>query len=180
MIEDRSPAAPTAGPLAGLMVCDLSTVLAGPYCTMLLADLGADVIKVEPPEGDGTRAWGPPFAAAPEPGLCLSRRRSAQRDPGYAGESAYYLAVNRNKRGLRLDLKAERRAARCWRACSRAPTSWSRTIRVGGLARLGFPDDGLEGLNPRLVHLAPSVATGPTARSPTRPATTSSSRPWRA
>ena len=75
------------------MVVDCSTVLAGPYCTMLLADLGAEVIKVEPPEGDGTRAWGPPWVGA---------GRIAPDDPGVA---AYYLAINRNKRSIRLDLR---------------------------------------------------------------------------
>ena len=91
-------------PLAGLVVCDLSTVLAGPYCAMLLGDLGADVIKVEPPEGDGTRAWGPPFVGPPEPGAAYASD-DPRSDPAYPGESAYYLSINRNKRGLRLDLR---------------------------------------------------------------------------
>jgi len=86
--------APASGPLAGILVVDCSTVLAGPYCTMLLADLGAEVIKVEPPEGDGTRAWGPPWVGA---------GRLGADDPGVA---AYYLAINRNKRSIRLDLRA--------------------------------------------------------------------------
>src|SRR5512133_1340675 len=77
-------------PLQGIRVLDLSRVLAGPYCTMVLGDLGADVIKVEPPEGDETRSWGPPFAE---------------------GESAYYLCVNRNKRGIVVDLKTEQGGA---------------------------------------------------------------------
>src|SRR6201982_3126330 len=80
------------GPLDGLLVADFSRVLAGPYCTMLLADLGADVIKVEPPEGDGTRGWGPPWV-----GTAAEGTRTA----------AYFLAVNRNKRGMRLDLRTE-------------------------------------------------------------------------
>ena len=70
-----------AGPLTGIRVADCSTVLAGPYATMLLADLGAEVIKVEPPEGDGTRGWGPPWVGREEDGT-----RTA----------AYYLSVNRN------------------------------------------------------------------------------------
>src|ERR1700686_4755809 len=92
-------AAPHAsGPLAGIRVIDCSTVLAGPYCTMLLGDLGADVIKIEPPEGDATRGWGPPWVGAAD----------GRQGPRTA---AYYLAVNRNKRALRLDLKAPDGAA---------------------------------------------------------------------
>src|SRR5262245_15525253 len=71
------------GPLAGLLVADFSRVLAGPYCTMLLADLGADVIKVESPAGDDTRGWVPPVTDA--------------------GVSTYFLAINRNKRSVALD-----------------------------------------------------------------------------
>jgi glutaryl-CoA transferase len=78
----------TRGPLAGLRVLDLTRVLAGPFCTMILGDMGADVVKVEQPvRGDDTRGWGPPFQGA---------------------ESAYFLAVNRNKRGITLNLKQPR------------------------------------------------------------------------
>src|SRR6187200_110944 len=83
-------ATPPSGPLAGLRVIDCSTVLAGPYCTMLLGDLGADVIKIEPLEGDATRGWGPPWVGDENAGT-----RTA----------TYYLAINRNKRSLRLDLR---------------------------------------------------------------------------
>ena len=76
-----------SGPLAGLRVVDCSTVLAGPYCTMLLGDLGAEVIKIEPPDGDATRGWGPPWVGE-----------------GADRTAAYYLAINRNKRAIRLDL----------------------------------------------------------------------------
>ena len=82
------------GALFGLKVVDLSRVLAGPICTMMLGDHGADVIKVEPPALDDTRAWGPPFAGAGADGA----------PAGYRGESAYYLFCNRNKRGMVLDL----------------------------------------------------------------------------
>ncbi len=140
------------GPLAGLRVCDLSTVLAGPYCTMLLADLGADVVKVEPPEGDGTRRWGPPWAGAPDAGVPYPEG-DPRADPGYRGEAAYYLSINRNKRGIRLDLKSGP-----GREVLRRLLSTSDVLvenhRVGGLTRLGFPDEELERLNPRLVHLA--------------------------
>ena len=84
---------PHPGPLAGLRVVDCSTVLAGPFCTMLLADLGADVVKVEPPEGDTTRTWGPPWVGETPDGATESTT------------AAYFLAVNRNKRSIRLDLR---------------------------------------------------------------------------
>src|SRR5215218_7256296 len=79
-----SPSEPRTGPLAGVLVADFSRILAGPYATMLLGDLGADVVKVEGPSGDDTRSWVPPV-----------------RD----GVSTYYLGVNRNKRSIALDLK---------------------------------------------------------------------------
>ncbi|HYM84668.1 MAG TPA: CoA transferase, partial [Candidatus Dormibacteraeota bacterium] len=129
------------GPLAGLVVADLSTVLAGPYCTMLLADLGAEVVKVEPPEGDATRGWGPPWVA---PG------RLGPDDPGTA---AYYLAVNRNKRSIRLDLRRPEALEALRRLIARSDVL-VENFRVGGLERLGFDDAALLALNPRLVHLA--------------------------
>jgi crotonobetainyl-CoA:carnitine CoA-transferase CaiB-like acyl-CoA transferase len=144
-----------SGPLAGLRVVDCSTVLAGPLCTMLLADLGADVVKVEPPDGDGTRAWGPPWVGA---GL------GGPDDPGTA---AYYLAVNRNKRSIRLDLKAPDGAAILRRLLETADVL-VENFRVGGLDRLGFDDATLEALNPALVHLGISGygPTGPWADRP--------------
>jgi formyl-CoA transferase len=140
------------GPLAGLLVADCSTVLAGPYCTMLLADLGADVVKVEPPEGDATRGWGPPWVGDDADGT-----RTA----------AYYLAVNRNKRSLRLDLRQEdgRRVLR--RLLERADVV-VENFRVGAFAGLGFDDATLARLNGRLIHLAISGygTTGPDAAKP--------------
>ena len=128
------------GPLAGLRVIDCSTVLAGPYCTMVLADLGADVVKVEPPEGDATRGWGPPWV-----GDEASGTRTA----------AYYLSVNRNKRSIRLDLAQAEGVAVLWRLLDDADVV-VENHRVGGFARLGFPDDELARRNPGLVHLAVS------------------------
>ena len=119
---------------------------------MLLADLGADVVKVEPPEGDGTRRWGPPWAGAPEPGATYPPDDPRAR-PGYQGEAAYYLAVNRNKRGIRLDLRTDAGREALRRLLVRSD-ALVENYRVGGLARLGFPDDELERLNPGLVHLA--------------------------
>ena len=144
-------AVPT-GPLAGIRVSDCSTVLAGPFATMLLADLGADVIKVEPPEGDVTRTWGPPWVGSDADGT-----RTA----------AYYLSVNRNKRSIRLDLKQERGREILRRLIARSDVL-VENHKVGGFARLGFGEDVLRGLNPDLVHLAISGfgPTGPDAGKP--------------
>ena len=143
------------GPLAGIRVADCSTVLAGPLCTMLLADLGADVVKVEPPDGDGTRTWGPPWVGAGVAG------------PDDPGTAAYYLAVNRNKRSIRLDLKAPDGAAILRRLLGTADVL-VENFRVGGLDRLGFDDATLTALNPALVHLGISGygPTGPWADRP--------------
>jgi crotonobetainyl-CoA:carnitine CoA-transferase CaiB-like acyl-CoA transferase len=144
--------APRPGPLTGVRVADCSTVLAGPYCTMLLADLGADVVKVEPPDGDGTRIWGPPWVGSEDDGT-----RTA----------AYFLAMNRNKRSIRLDLKTSAGSEVLARLL-RSSDVFVENFRVGGLARLGFGDAALETLNPDLVHLAISGfgPTGPDAAKP--------------
>ena len=126
------------GPLAGIRIIDLSSVLAGPYCTMVLADLGADVIKIEPPEGDATRGWGPPWV-----GDVADATRTA----------AYFLAVNRNKRSLRLDLRTADGRAILSRALTGADVL-VENFRPGGLARLGFDDAALAAIEPALVHLA--------------------------
>lgn len=117
-------------PLHGVRVLDLSRVLAGPYCTMVLGDLGADVIKVEPPEGDETRAWGPPFAE---------------------GESAYYLCVNRNKRGMVVDLKTDEGQA-ALRALARKCDVMVENFRPDTLARYGLDYETLRAQDPRLVY----------------------------
>jgi crotonobetainyl-CoA:carnitine CoA-transferase CaiB-like acyl-CoA transferase len=129
------------GPLAGLLVADCSTVLAGPLCTMLLGDLGADVIKVEPPAGDASRGWGPPWVGA---------GKVTPEDPGV---SAYFLAVNRNKRSLRLDLNRDEGRHVLRRLIGRSDLL-VENFRVGGLARLGFDEPELARLNANLVHLA--------------------------
>lgn len=139
------------GPLHGLRVIDCSAVLAGPLCTMLLADLGADVVKVEPPEGDATRGWGPPWVGA----------------AGTGRTAAYFLSVNRNKRSLRLDLKTAE-GADVLRRLLRDADVLVENFRVGGFDRLGFGDDALRELNPNLVHLAISGygTKGPAAAMP--------------
>jgi len=146
-----APATPL-GPLHGVRVVDCSTVLAGPYCTMLLADLGADVVKVEPPEGDATRGWGPPWVGDEAAGT-----RTA----------AYYLSVNRNKRSIRLDLSTAAGREVLWRLLDGADVV-VENHRVGGFARLGFPDGELARRNPGLIHLAVSGygTEGPDAAKP--------------
>ena len=135
-----------------MKVVDCSTVLAGPLCTMLLGDLGADVVKVEPPEGDSTRGWGPPWVGSEADGT-----RTA----------AYFLAVNRNKRSIRLDLSTED-GREVLRRLLRDADAVVENFRVGGFARLGFPDETLAALNPGLVHLAISGfgTRGPDAAKP--------------
>ncbi|HEY8371484.1 MAG TPA: CaiB/BaiF CoA-transferase family protein [Pseudonocardiaceae bacterium] len=125
-----TPGSPGA-PLAGLRVADLSRVLAGPYCTMLLADLGADVVKVEHPlGGDDTRAWHP---------------------PELAGQSAYFLSVNRGKRSVALDLKHEQGRAAAVELCARADVVLEN-FRPGVADRLGLGWEQLRARNPRLVY----------------------------
>jgi crotonobetainyl-CoA:carnitine CoA-transferase CaiB-like acyl-CoA transferase len=135
-----------------MRVVDCSTVLAGPYATMLLADLGAEVIKVEPPDGDATRGWGPPWVGSVEDGT-----RTA----------AYALAVNRNKRSIRLDLRQPEGAAVLRRLLADADVL-VENFRTGGLDRLGFEDATLAQLNPALVHLS-ITGYGPSSPDPARP-----------
>jgi formyl-CoA transferase len=120
-------------PLSGVRVLDLSRILAGPYCTMLLGDLGADVIKVERPgAGDDTRTWGPPFAG---------------------GESAYYLCCNRNKRSISIDLKNPR-GVELVREIAKVSDVLVENFTPGLMKRFGLDYDTLKQLNPRLVYLS--------------------------
>src|SRR5215212_8677314 len=118
------------GPLADIRVLDLSRVLAGPYCSMMLGDMGASVIKVEQPgSGDDTRSWGPPFAE---------------------GESAYYLAVNRNKRSVTLNLK-DPRGQRIARELASQSDIVIENFKLGTLEKLGLGYEQLRETNPRLI-----------------------------
>ena len=135
---------PAPGALDGLTVVDLSRVLAGPYCTMTLGDLGARVIKIEEPgKGDDTRTWGPPF---------------------WGGISCYYLSVNRNKESVTLDLKTGGGRAVLWQLIERADIL-VENFRPGTLERLGFGWDECSARNPRLVYASVSGygVTGPEA-----------------
>ena len=118
------------GPLDGVRVLDLTRVVAGPYCSMFLGDLGAEVVKVEQPGlGDDTRGWGPPFAG---------------------GESAYYLCINRNKKSLTLDLKSKR-AVELLRQLVKSADVIIENFRPGTMERLGLGEKELRALNPRLI-----------------------------
>jgi glutaryl-CoA transferase len=138
-----------SAPLEGVLVLDLSRVLAGPFCTMMLGDLGARVVKVEHPEdGDVTRGWGPPYHAA-------------------SGLSAYYLAVNRNKESIALDLATAAGAESVRRLAARAD-ALVENFPPGGLEKFGLSLAGLRAANPRLVtaSITGYGRTGPEASAP--------------
>jgi crotonobetainyl-CoA:carnitine CoA-transferase CaiB-like acyl-CoA transferase len=122
------------GPLSGLLVADFSRVLAGPYCTMLLADLGADVIKVESPGGDDTRNWIP---------------------PARAGISTYFLAINRNKRSVALDLTDEADNATA-RELARRADILVENFKPGGLRRFGLDYAAVSAANPAVIYASVS------------------------
>jgi crotonobetainyl-CoA:carnitine CoA-transferase CaiB-like acyl-CoA transferase len=131
------------GPLSGLLVADFSRILAGPYATMLLADLGAEVVKVESPAGDDTRTWMPPV-----------------RD----GISTYYLGVNRNKRSVALDLKDEHDVSLARELAHRADVL-VENFKPGGLARFGLDYDSVARANPGVVYASISgFGSGPGGR----------------
>ena len=135
------------GPLNGIRVLDLTRVLAGPYCTMFLGDLGAEVVKVEQPGvGDDTRGWGPPFAG---------------------GESAYFLSVNRNKKSITIDLKSKVGAALIRRLAERADVL-IENFRPGAMDRLGLGEKELRATNPKLIYASLSGfgADGPMSDAP--------------
>jgi crotonobetainyl-CoA:carnitine CoA-transferase CaiB-like acyl-CoA transferase len=119
-----------AGPLAGILVADFSRVLAGPYATMLLADMGADVIKVEGPAGDDTRTWIPP-----------------ERD----GVSTYYLGINRGKRSIALDLRDEA-DAEVARELARRADVLIENFKPGGMARFGLDYETVRATNPGVIY----------------------------
>ena len=126
----RAVAPAATGPLAGVRIVDLTRVLAGPFCTMMLADLGADVVKIEAPVGDDTRRWGPPWVA---------------------GESAYFTCVNRNKRDVVLDfhVPAAREALR--RLVADADVV-IENFKVGTMEKWGLGYEALRELNPDLIY----------------------------
>jgi len=143
-----------AGPLQGIVVLDLSRVLAGPWATQVFADYGADVIKVENPAGgDDTRHWGPPYL------------RDAQGND--TSEAAYFLSANRGKRSIAVDLANPEGQAIVRRLAAGADV-FIENFKVGGLARYGLADADLRPQNPRLVYLSISAfgQDGPRAAEP--------------
>ncbi|MDP2728341.1 MAG: CoA transferase, partial [Dehalococcoidia bacterium] len=134
-------------PLDGIVIIDLTRAMAGPYCSMMLADLGAEVIKVEVPgQGDESRAWGPPFQG---------------------GESAYFLSINRNKRSITLDLKKER-GREVLRLLLQKADVLLENFSPGTMGRLGFSYEKVKEINPRLVCCSISGfgQTGPQSKLP--------------
>ena len=129
-------------PLDDIFVLDLSRILSGPFCTMMLGDMGATVVKVEPPpRGDDTRLWGPPFIN---------------------GISTYFLSINRNKRSIGLNLKSPQGQEVLWRLVDRADVL-VENFRPGVLDKLGFGVDAVSARNPRLIYASISGygQTGP-------------------
>lgn len=122
-------------PLAGLRVLELSRVLAGPWCAQILADLGAEVIKVESPDGDDTRTWGPPFV----------------EEADGTSAAAYYHATNRGKRSLVLDFRSEEGRAKAAALAAEADVV-IENFKLGGLSKFGLDYASLSAANPRLVY----------------------------
>ncbi len=135
------------GPLDGVRVLDLTRALAGPYCTLMLGDMGADVVKIElPGSGDETRGWGPPFVE---------------------GESSYFMSINRNKRSVTVDLKQDRGREILHKLAARSDVL-VENFRPGAMDRLGLGYEQVAKLHPRLVYCSISGfgQTGPRAAQP--------------
>ena len=135
------PCDPSTAPLAGIRVIELARVLAGPWCGQLLADAGAEVIKVEPPTGDETRLWGPPYLPGCEP-----------RD-GWPGDSAYFACCNRNKRSIAVDLKSSRGQQVARRLIATADVV-IENFRPGTLEAMNLGYEQLKPSNERLVFVS--------------------------
>ena len=136
-----------AGPLEGIRIVDLTRILAGPYCTMMLGDMGAEIIKVENPDGgDDTRSWGPPFLN---------------------GVSTYFISINRNKKSLTLNLKDER-GKELLRDLIRKSDIMVENFRPGTLDKLGFSWEEIHRINPAMIFASLSGfgQTGPRKSEP--------------
>jgi crotonobetainyl-CoA:carnitine CoA-transferase CaiB-like acyl-CoA transferase len=133
--------------LHGTRVLDFTQVLSGPFCTQMLADLGANVIKIEPPYGDTTREWGPPFID---------------------GESAYFLSLNRNKKSIALDLSNKPKATKIALKMARECDVLVENFRPGVMASLGLGYERIKRINPKIVYCSVSGygQTGPLSHKP--------------
>ena len=126
-----------AGPLKDIRVLDLTRVLAGPWATQILADFGAEVIKIEKPgEGDDTRGWGPPFVTNPD---------------GSRGDAAYYLSANRGKQSVAIDM-AKPEGQKLLRDLAAKSDVVMENFKVGGLKKYGLDYESLKAVNPRLIY----------------------------
>jgi len=171
------PAVDSGVDLSGVVVLDLSRVLAGPYATQVLADLGATVWKIEPPRGDDTRGWGPPFACGSTPWRRSTKQIGGADLPSGSADlpdrtsqearSAYFLSTNRHKRSVCVDLKDPRGADLVRRLALRADVVIDN-FKAGDLARYGLDSGTLRALEPRLVtcSITGFGQTGPRALEP--------------
>jgi crotonobetainyl-CoA:carnitine CoA-transferase CaiB-like acyl-CoA transferase len=126
-----------AGPLQNIRVLDLTRVLAGPWSTQILADFGAEVIKIEKPgEGDDTRGWGPPFLTNPD---------------GSRGDAAYYLSANRGKQSVAIDM-AKPEGQKLLQDLARNSDVVMENFKVGGLKKYGLDYESLKAINPKLIY----------------------------
>ncbi|MBW2652358.1 MAG: CoA transferase, partial [Deltaproteobacteria bacterium] len=117
--------------LEGIKVLDLSRALAGPYCTMMLADMGAEVIKIEMPgRGDDSRSWGPPFVE---------------------GESAYFMSINRNKKSITLNMKSDKSTEIVHKLIKQSDVL-VENFRPGAMERLGLGYEQVKAMNPRIIY----------------------------
>lgn len=154
MIEKDTQFPNNNGPLSGIRVLDLSRILAGPTCTQLMGDYGADIIKVEKPGlGDDTRAWGPPYVTG--------------ADGTPTAESAYYLSSNRNKRSFAIDITTPEGAETVRKLAAQCDIM-VENFKVGGLAKYGLDYDSIAAVNPTIIYCAISGfgQTGPNAHLP--------------
>ncbi|KAJ1943124.1 hypothetical protein FBU59_003006 [Linderina macrospora] len=156
-----------AGPLSGIRVLDMTRVLAGPFCTMILGDLGAEVIKIEhPTRGDDTRAWGPPFKAY-ERSLSTQSQGLYSAPPQFKGESAYYLCANRNKQSVAVDMKIEE-GRQIILDLAKDSDVFVENFVPGKLAEYGLGYEDLKKVNPKLIYTSITGygTTGPYSQRP--------------